>query len=70
MPSPEPTEPVKPPRLLDLDANGIPDYQEPAFWKALWFIGSALIRAFAPPHTLARRGVDAVDDGIRRSENR
>ena len=64
MPPPVILEDPKPPVVLDLNQNGIPDYQEPWFYQLLWGILRGLTRAFAPPHTLVRRGVEAVDQAL------
>lgn len=46
---------------LDINHNGIPDYQEPWLWRGVWTVFSFLVRVFAPPHTIIARGVNAVD---------
>jgi hypothetical protein len=64
----EPKEkaPTVEPRIIDLNQNGIPDYQEAWFYRALWGLLRGLTRTFAPEHTLVRRGVEAVDEAIQR----
>ncbi len=51
--------------IVDLNHNGIPDYQEAWFYSFLWAVARTLIRAFAPSHTIVRRGVEALDDAIK-----
>lgn len=46
---------------LDLNHNGIPDYEEPWLWRFVWNAFSFAVRVFAPPHTILARGVSAVD---------
>jgi hypothetical protein len=60
--------PIEPraPTILDLNANGLPDYQEPAVWRWLWVAVRAVVRATAPTHTLVRRGVEALDREMHR----
>ena len=48
---------ARPPRLLDLDGNGVPDWREPWFWERLWTAVSWLVRTCAAPDTLAHRAV-------------
>lgn len=46
---------------LDLNHNGIPDYEEPWLWRFVWGAFSFAVRVFAPPHTIIARGVNAVE---------
>lgn len=54
--------------MIDLNRNGIPDYQEPIVWRAVWSVFSTLVRAFAPSHTVILRGVEAIDPAIREAQ--
>jgi hypothetical protein len=51
----------KPPHLMDLNRNGIPDYREPWFWRGLWRAVSWAVRTFASPDTLAFRAVQHAE---------
>jgi len=44
--------------MLDLNHNGIPDYQEPKLWLFLGKAVSTVIKMFAPAHTVAYRVAD------------
>ena len=52
-------------QVIDLNQNGIPDYQEAFFYRAVWNVTKTLVRTFCPPHTLVRRGVEALDAAMR-----
>lgn len=45
----------------DLNRNGIPDYQEPGFWRGTWRLFRWAVLTFASPRTLVHRGVVAAD---------
>ncbi len=50
--------------IVDLNKNGIPDYQETWFYVFLWGFTRSIVRALAPEHTLVRRAVEAIDDAL------
>lgn len=58
---------AKKPSMVDLNQNGIPDYQEPWFYKTLFKIGLFVARMFAPDHTMFRRAMEAADAEARRA---
>jgi hypothetical protein len=61
-PLPRPPQPPKDSLLMDLknidlNNNGVPDYRDPAIWRAAWRIISWAVRTFAPANTVAYRAV-------------
>ena len=49
-------------KLTDLDGNGVADYREPWFWRAVWGIVAWGVKTFAPAHTIAARAVAWADE--------
>jgi len=60
-PDPKPTEEKTSRPWLDLNRNGIADWEEPWLWQAVWGLFGAFVRTFAGDKTVIRRSVDAVD---------
>lgn len=52
-------EPV--PSWLDLDGNGVPDYQEAWFLRGAWRVAVFVVRMLAPSNTIVRRGVELIE---------
>lgn len=52
---------VGPAPMVDLNHNGIPDYEEGWFWRTLYEVGRALVVVFAGEKTRARAAVDYID---------
>ncbi len=55
-------------KTLDLDKNGIPDYEEAWPYKLLGKVAMFLIKTFCPPHTIAYRAADAYSAAITQHE--
>lgn len=49
----------------DANKNGIPDWRDPAYLRPLWWGLCLVVRAFAPAHTIVRRGVEDIDRQVR-----
>lgn len=47
--------------LLDLNHNGIPDYEEGWFWRTLYEVGRFFVVTFAGEKTRAMKAVQYID---------
>lgn len=50
--------------MIDLNGNGIPDYQEPGVWRFFGNIIASIVKTFAAPHTVAYRVADVWQHNI------
>lgn len=53
------------PEKWDANRNGIPDWRDPAYLRPIWWGLTLIVRAFAAPHTIVRRGVERIDQELR-----
>lgn len=53
------------PSVDDLDGNGVADIREPWFIRGIFGVALFIVRIFAPPHTIARRGMEGVNQAIK-----
>jgi len=48
---------------FDLDGDGVPDYRQSWFWRAIWN-GVKLVAAIVPQHTDFARAVNTINQRI------
>lgn len=50
--------------MLDLNGDGVPDYEEPWFWKTVGGLIASIVKTFAHPNTIAYKAADAYQATI------